>query len=206
MEDLSNATEVDYSRKYKTLDPTHRVRNHHNHVVQQDNPNNFNSLERGTRRRLPTVPNSQSHNALNTQSLPRPPKVRENESRSRDRLEKNRSQSFEEEPGNRRQLPNVPKKPVRQNTTTKQRDNNREPTPDYDSEKDKEVKNNNSTPLATSPVKTKLSPEKTVDVANETLDNATIINNRNAENLNQTRGKTIWFSFNWCVDVSCLIT
>ena len=166
------------------------------------------SLERGTRRRLPTVPNSQSHNSLNTQSLPRPPKVREgqSESRSRDRLEKIRSQSFDEEPGNRRQLPNVPKKPVRQNTTTKQRDNNREPTPDYDSEKDKEVKNNNSTPLATSPVKTKLSPEKTVDVANETLDNATIINNRNAENLNQTRGKTIGFLFNWCVDVSCLIT
>ena len=159
------------------------------------------SLERGTRRKLPTVPNSQSHNSLNTQSLPRPPKVRENESRSRDRLEKNRSQSFEEEPGSRRQLPNVPKKPVRQNnTTTKQRDNNREPTPDYDSTGnggDKEVKNNNSTPLATSPVKTKLSPEKiasTVDVAvNETLDNATIINNRNAENLNQTRGKKIVF-------------
>ena len=38
VEDLSNATEVDYSRKYKTLDPTHRVRNHH----KQDNPNNFN--------------------------------------------------------------------------------------------------------------------------------------------------------------------
>ena len=46
--------------------------------------------ERGTRRKLPNVPNSQSHNSLNTQSLPRPPKgdtVRreQSESRSRDR-------------------------------------------------------------------------------------------------------------------------
>ena len=76
VEDLSNATEVDYSRKYKTLDPTHRVRSHH-----VDHTSNFNSLERGTRRRLPTVPN-----AVNTQSLPRPPKVRDqSDSRSRDR-------------------------------------------------------------------------------------------------------------------------
>ena len=151
------------------------------------------SLERGTRRRLPTVPNSQSHNSLNTQSLPRPPKVREgqSESRSRDRLEKIRSQSFEEEPGNRRQLPNVPKKPVRQNATAaNNRDNgNREPTPDYDSTGgDKETKT--STPLATSPVKTTkpTSPEKS---ESEVLDNATnnAINNRNTENLNQTRGK-----------------
>ena len=164
------------------------------------------SLERGTRRRLPTVPNSQSHNSLNTQSLPRPPKVREgqSESRSRDRLEKIRSQSFEEEPGNRRQLPNVPKKPVRQNSSQQRDNSNREPTPDYDSTSglpDKELVTNKvaSTPLATSPVKkvapptnaSIISPDKPLETI-EVLDNATnnsMINNRNAENLNQTRGK-----------------
>ena len=81
VEDLTNATEVDFSRKYQTLDPSNRVRSHH-HLVE----GNYNSLERATRRKLPTVPNSHSHNSLNTQSLPRPPKLREqSESRSRDR-------------------------------------------------------------------------------------------------------------------------
>ena len=102
------------------------------------------------------------------------------------RHDKKRSQSFEEElepQTNRRQLPNVPKKPGRQT-----RDNfNREPTPDYDSEKD--LKNDNKTPLATSPVKN--SPEKNPEP--EEI-------NKNTENLNnQARGKFCfenWVKFN----------
>ena len=38
---------------------------------------------------------------------------------------------------NRRQLPNVPKKPVRQSSSSR---DNREPTPDYDSTGDKGIK------------------------------------------------------------------
>ena len=100
---------------------------------------------------------------------------------------------------------------MRQNSSSQPRDNsNREPTPDYDSTsgvaEHKEVKLA-STPLATSPVK-KLgpqpptnatiinSPDKTALVDNnEILDNApnnSVTNNRNAENLNQTRGRTIF--------------
>ena len=40
IEDLPNDKEVDFSRKYKTLDPTNRVRSHH----QQMNEGNYNSL------------------------------------------------------------------------------------------------------------------------------------------------------------------
>ena len=57
------------------------------------------------------------------------------------RLERLRSQSFDEdgmEATNRRQLPNVPKKPVRQSSSSR---DNREPTPDYDSTGDKGIKN-----------------------------------------------------------------
>lgn len=90
MEDLpSNANaEMDFSRKYKTLDPSNRVRSHHHSAMMINEANNFNSLDRvSARRKLPTVPNSQSHNALNTQSLPRPPKAsrEQSDSRSRDR-------------------------------------------------------------------------------------------------------------------------
>merc|ERR1712223_170361 len=155
IEDLPNDKDVDFSRKYKTLDPTNRVRSHHQQMTNAEG--NYNSLERGTRRKLPTVPNSQSHNSLNTQSLPRPPKgnIRreQSESRSRDRLERLRSQSFDEEATNRRQLPNVPKKPVRQ--TSAGRDN-REPTPDYDSTGDNSsTEQKQNSPLASSPVKAK---------------------------------------------------
>ena len=52
------------------------------------------------------------------------------------RLERLRSQSFDEEATNRRQLPNVPKKPVRQSSSSR---DNREPTPDYDSTGDKGI-------------------------------------------------------------------
>ena len=101
----------------------------------------------------------------------------------------------------------MPKKPVRQNSSQQRDNSNREPTPDYDSTsgvaEHKEVKLA-STPLATSPVKklvpqpptnaTINSPDKTTLVDNnEILDNATnnsVTNNRNAENLNQTRGRT----------------
>merc|ERR1711936_1450788 len=77
----------------------------------------------------------------------------QSESRSRDRLERLRSQSFDEEATNRRQLPNVPKKPVRQ--TSAGRDN-REPTPDYDSTGDKSsTEQKQNSPLASSPVKAK---------------------------------------------------
>ncbi len=90
VEDIPGDSELDFIRKYKTLDPSRSRSHHHSQVISLE-PTNYNSLERGTnRRRLPTVPNSHSHNSLNTQSLPRPPKLREqSESRSRDRYVNN---------------------------------------------------------------------------------------------------------------------
>ena len=106
-----------------------------------------------------------------------------------------RSQSFDEEATNRRQLPNVPKKPVRQSTLSR---DNREPTPDYDSGGDKESKS----PLATSPMKKSgpdslASSDKNLDqqmqssVGSSSENNLVI--NKNVENLNQTRGESSVF-------------
>ena len=72
----------DYNRKYKTLDPNNRVRSHE--------AGNFNSLDRGTRRKLPSVPtgNNGHHSISNSHSLPRPPKHHgrdQSDSRSRER-------------------------------------------------------------------------------------------------------------------------
>ena len=95
------------------------------------------------------------------------------------RLDKSsRSQSFDEEAVNRRQLPNVPKKPQRQKQQTDS--NNREPTPDYDSSGDKDSKS----PLATSPVKKCDNNENSdQNASKQTLDNA------NANANNQAKGK-----------------
>ena len=114
-----------------------------------------------------------------------------------------RSQSFDEEATNRRQLPNVPKKPVRQSSS--QPRDNREPTPDYDStgSNNKEQKQGtgqqSASPLATSPIKKldpdpslvppseeKMSNDNTIHV--ELLDTQNATNNKNAENLNQAKG------------------
>lgn len=105
-----------------------------------------------------------------------------------------RSQSFEEEyeassssHNNRRQLPNVPKKPARQSSNS--RDNsNREPTPDYDSAGDHKTGTTEATksspPLASSPVKKLDSP--THDMKTDEDSNADQNANKNPENL---RGK-----------------
>jgi hypothetical protein len=82
VEDIVNLVnpDLEYHRKYKTLDPSSRVR-------ASGDPGNYNSLERGTRRKLPTVPNNVSQ-SLNTHSLPRPPKHHpreQSDSRSRER-------------------------------------------------------------------------------------------------------------------------
>ena len=83
VEDIPN--DMDFNKKYKTLDPTYKIRSHH-----MDSIPNYNSLERGTRRRLPDVPTHSTpiHHGFNTQSLPRPPKHHHREqsdSRSRER-------------------------------------------------------------------------------------------------------------------------
>ena len=83
VEDIPN--DMDFNKKYKTLDPTYKIRSHH-----MDSITNYNSLERGTRRRLPDVPTHSTpiHHGFNTQSLPRPPKHHHREqsdSRSRER-------------------------------------------------------------------------------------------------------------------------
>ena len=107
-----------------------------------------------------------------------------------------RSQSFDEEATNRRQLPNVPKKPVRQSTLSR---DNREPTPDYDSGGDKESKS----PLATSPMK-KSGPPDSLASSDKNLDQQmqssvgsssenNLVINKNVENLNQTRGESCVF-------------
>ena len=80
---------MDFGKKYKTLDPTYKVRSHHMEQV----AHNYNSLERGTRRKLPDIPPNSSanifhHHGMNTQSLPRPPKHHcreQSDSRSRER-------------------------------------------------------------------------------------------------------------------------
>ena len=90
-----------------------------------------------------------------------------------------RSQSFDEEATSRRQLPSVPKKPIRQSTLR----DNREPTPDYDSG------GGDKQPLATSPMK-KSGPAPDLDQKPDSPTVGASENvNKNLENLNQTRGK-----------------
>ena len=130
------------------------------------------------------------------------------------RLERLRSQSFDEEATNRRQLPNVPKKPVRQSSS--QSRDNREPTPDYDStgsannkgDSQNKVGGTSSSPLATSPIKNKLDPDNTsssqtseekissndnAGIHVELIDTQNATNNKNAENLNQAKGMSFLF-------------
>ena len=86
---MTSNADLDFGKKYKTLDPTYKVRSHHMEQV----ANNYNSLERGTRRKLPDIPPNSSanifhHHGMNTQSLPRPPKHHyreQSDSRSRER-------------------------------------------------------------------------------------------------------------------------
>lgn len=111
-----------------------------------------------------------------------------------------RSQSFEEEfessnNNNRRQLPNVPKKPARQSSHS--RDNsNREPTPDYDSAGDHKTEaTKSSPPLASSPVK-KQPPESSPPGSEMKTDEDSSDQNAN-KNQDNLRGKlkthcTIW--------------
>ena len=95
-----------------------------NQVTVIDGPANYNSLERGTRRKLPNVPGGGGgghlHHHQFTQSLPRQHKRHNNAPKPEAESDRHR-----------RQLPQLP--PPLPPPQQHQPDQDREPTPDYDS-------------------------------------------------------------------------